>query len=51
MIVIVTRILLLLLLLKKIGNARPEEGDLHPISPKTPAPHYQPREEKKGKGK
>ena len=40
-----------LLLLKKIGNARPGEGDCHPISPKTPAPHYQPIEEKKRKGK
>ena len=43
--------LLLLLLLKKIGNARPGEGDCHPISPKTPAPHYRPIEEKKRKGK
>ena len=42
---------LLLLLLKKIGNAMPGEGDWHPISPKTPAPHYQPVEEKKRKGK
>ena len=42
---------LLLLLLKKIGNARLGEGDCHPISPKTPAPHYQPIEEKKRKGK
>ena len=42
---------LLLLLLKKIGNARPGEGDCHPISPETPAPHYQPKEEKKRKGK
>ena len=42
---------LLLLLLKKIGNARPGEGDCHPISPDTPAPHYQPIEEKKRKGK
>ena len=42
---------LLLLLLKKIGNARPGEGDCHPISPKTPDPHYQPIEEKKRKGK
>ena len=42
---------ILLLLLKKIGNARPGEGDCHPISPKTPAPHYQPIEEKKRKGK
>ena len=40
-------LLLLLLLLKKIGNARPWEGDWHPISPKTPAPHYQPIEEKR----
>ena len=45
------RKLLLLLLLKKIGNARLGEGDYHPISPKTPAPHYQPIEEKKRKGK
>ena len=43
--------LLLLLLLKNIGNARPGEGDWHPISPKTPAPHYQPIKEKKRKGK
>ena len=40
-------LLLSLLLLKKIGNARPGEGDCHPISPKTPVPHYQPIEEKK----
>ena len=43
--------LLLLLLLKKIGNARLGEGDCHPISPKTPAPHYQPIEGKEEKGK
>ena len=42
---------LLLLLLKNIGNATPGEGDWHPISPKTPAPHYKPIEEKKRKGK
>ena len=41
----------LLLLLKKIGNASQGEGDWHPISPKTPAPYYQPIEEKKRKGK
>ena len=29
-------LLLLLLLFKKIGNARPGVGDWHPISPKTP---------------
>ena len=44
-------LLLLLSLLKKIGNARPGEGDGHPISPKTPTPPYQPIEEKKRKGK
>ena len=44
-------LLLLLLSSKKIGNARPGEGDWHPISPKTPAPHYQHIEEKKRKGK
>ena len=44
-------LLILLLLLKKIGNARPGEGDWHPVSPKTPAPHYQPIEEKNRKGK
>ena len=43
--------ILLLLLLKKIGNARPGDWDWHPISPKTPALHYQPIEEKKRKGK
>ena len=30
--------LLLLLLLKKVGNARLGERDQRPISPKTPAP-------------
>ena len=41
----------LLLLLLKIGNTRPGEGDWHPISPKTPATHYQTIEEKKRKCK
>ena len=41
----------LLLLKKKIGNARPEKGDSHALSPKTPAPHYLPIEENKIKGK
>ena len=40
-------LLLLLLLLERIGNARPEEGDRHPVSPKTPAPHYQPIKKKR----
>ena len=41
----------LLLLLKKVSSARLRESDIHPISPKTPAPQYQPIDRKKGKGK
>ena len=44
-------LLLLLLLLKKVGSARLGESDIHPISPKTPAPQYQPIDRKKTKGK
>ena len=40
-------ILLLLFLLKTIGSARLRESDIHPISPKTPAPQYQPIDRKK----
>ena len=40
----------LLLLLKKFGTARLGKTDLHPISPKTLAPQYQPMERKKRKG-
>ena len=45
-----TLLLLLLLLLKKDGSARVRESDVHPISPKTPAPQYQPIDRKKRKG-
>ena len=41
----------ILLLLKKVGSARLRESDIHPISPKTPAPHYQPIHRKKRNGK
>ena len=44
-------LLLLLLLLKKVGSARLGESDIHPISPKTPAPQYQPIDRKERKGK
>ena len=44
-------LLLLLLLLKKVGSARLRESDIHPMSPKTPAPQYQPIDRKKRKGK
>ena len=44
-----TLLLLLLLLLKEVGSAKLGETDLHPISPKTPAPTiptYRQKEEK-----
>ena len=44
-------LLLLLLLFKKVGSARLRESGIHPISPKTPAPKYQPIDRKKRKGK
>ena len=40
-----------LLLLKNVGSARLRENGIHPISPKTPAPQYQPIDRKKRKGK
>ena len=40
-----------LLLLKKVSSARLGESDIHPISPKTPAPQYQPIDRTKRKGK
>ena len=43
--------LLLLLLLKDVGSARMRESDIHLISPKTPAPQYQPIDRKRRKGK
>ena len=39
----------LLLLFKKIGSARLRESDIYLISPKTPAPQYQPIDSKKRK--
>ena len=51
MVVLLLLLLLLLLLFKKAGSARLRENDVHPISPKTPAPQYQPIERKKGKQK
>ena len=45
------QLFLLLLLLKKVSSARLGESDIHPISPKTTAPQYQPIDRKKRKGK
>ena len=47
----VTTIIIIILLLKEVGSARLRESDIHPISPKTPAPQYQPIDRKKRKGK
>ena len=47
----IIRNILLLLLFKKVGSARLRESDIHPISPKTPVPQYQPIDRKKRKGK
>ena len=44
-------LLLLLLLLEKVSSARLRESDVHPISPKTPAPQHQQIDRKKRKGK
>ena len=41
----------LLLLLKKVISARLRQSDIHPISPKTSAPQYQPIDRKKKNGK
>ena len=40
-----------LLLLKEVGSVRLRKSDIHPVSPKTPAPEYQPIDRKKRKGK
>ena len=37
--------------LKEVGTARMGESDLHPISPKSPAPQYQPIDSKKRNGR
>ena len=47
----ISLLLSLLLLFKKVGSARLRESDVHPISPKTPAPQYQPIDRKKRNGK
>ena len=46
-----SKIILLLLLLKKVGSARLRERGIHLLSPKTPAPQYQPIDRKKRKEK
>ena len=43
--------IIIILFFKKVGSARLRESGVHPISPKTPAPQYQPIDRKKRKGK
>ena len=45
------RLQAVLLSLKEVGNAMLNESEIHPISPKTPAPQYQPIDKKKREGK
>ena len=44
-------IIVIILLLKKGGNARLAESDLHPVSPRTPAPQLPTRRKKEEKKK
>ena len=44
---VIQLLLLLLLLLKEVISSRLRESEIHPISPKTPAPQYQPIDRKK----
>ena len=42
---------IIIIIIEKVGSPRLRESDVHPISPKTPAPQYQPIDRKKRKGK
>ena len=44
-------IIIIIIIIKRVGSARLRESDIHPISPETPAPQYQPIDRKKRKGK
>ena len=52
----ISNIFIIIIIIKEVGSARLGESYLHPISPKTPAPQYQPidkknenKEDKEGK--
>ena len=42
---------IIIIIIKKGRQCKAESDDVHPISPKTPAPQYQPIDRKKRKGK
>ena len=42
---------IIILLFKKVGSTMLRASAIHPISPKIPAPQYQPIDRKKRKGK
>ena len=44
-------LIIIIMLLKEVGSARLRASDMHPISPKTPSPQYQPIDRKKRKVK
>ena len=49
--IIIIIIIIIIIFIKRVGSARLRESDIHPISPETPAPQYQPIDRKKRKGK
>ena len=46
-----TTMFIINILFNEVCSARLRDSDIHPISPKTPAPQYQPIDRKKRKGK
>ena len=44
-------IIIIIIIIKNVSSARLGESDIHHISPKTPAPQYQPIDRRKRKGK
>ena len=47
----VWKYIIIIILLKKVSSARLRESNVHPLSPKTPVPQYQPIDRKKRKEK
>ena len=42
---------MIFIIIRRVGNARLRESNVHPLSLKIPAPQYQPIDRKKRKGK
>ena len=50
-VLIPNKIFIIIIIKKKVGTERLRESDVHPISPKTPAPQYQHMDRNNRKGK